>query len=163
MPFSTTHSVSRGIQRLMSAPRDLPASAPWTDPPIAREAASRAHQQLFAEYIKYLSEAMGIAEAWWQDLVLAKMNEGRDLKSAVEAAYERRFAGPACRPELVWTVRTFWVRCAALNKELPEDQRVPPEVFLLFWLLDGKHDEWVQVISAMPYWPIGLDGTGNWV
>jgi hypothetical protein len=163
MPFATTHSVSRGIQRLMSAPRDLPASAPWTDPPVAREVASHAHQVLFAEYTEYLSEAIGIAEAWWQNLVLAKMSEGKDLNRAVEAAYERRFAGPACRPELVWTLRTFWLRCVAVNKELPEDERVPPEVFLLFWLMDGKHDEWVQVISGMPYWPIGLDRKGNWV
>jgi hypothetical protein len=163
MPFSTNHDVPRGIQRLMSAPRDLPPSAPWEDPPIAKAAASGAHQELFDEYVEYLGDAIGIAEAWWQGLILGKMADGSDLKTAIEGAYERRFAGPACRPEVVWTLRTFWLSCVALNKDVPERQRVPPEVFLLFWLLDGKHDEWVQVISGMPYWPIGLDGKGNWI
>jgi len=147
----------------MSAPRDLPPSAPWIDPPISRAAASAAHQALFLEYTEFMADAIRLADIWWEGVIEARIRAGANRQAAIDSAYELRFAGPASSPELVWTLRTFWLRCVALNGELPEPQRVPPEVFLLYWLLDGQHDEWVQVISGMPYWPIGLDSNGNWV
>jgi hypothetical protein len=147
----------------MSAPRDLPSSAPWTDPPIARQAASQDHQELFAEYIEFMGDAIRLAEIWWEGVIRARELAGADRRSAIDSAYQLRFAGPASSPEVVWTIRTFWLRCVALNHKHPEKQGVPPEVFLLYWLLDEMHDEWVQVISGMPYWPIGLDANGDWV
>ena len=163
MPFSTIHDVTRGIQRLLSAPRDLPPSAPWMDPPIDKSAASEAHRALFNEYLEFMQDAVTIAEDWWEGMIRAKVEAGSDRRTAINAAYNGRFSGPASRPEVVWTLRTFWLRCVAVNREVPELQRVPPEVFLLHWLLDGQHDEWVQVITGMPYWPIGLDQQGDWV
>jgi hypothetical protein len=41
---------------------------------------------------------------------------------------------------------------------------VPPQVFLFGWLVsEGGHDEWVEVMTAMPYWPIGLSEQGEWI
>jgi hypothetical protein len=163
MPFSTIHNVERGVRRLMSAPRDLPASAPWTNPPITRGAASPGHRALFDEYLRFMGDAIGIAEAWWAGKVGETAQSGARWRAAVTEAYALRFAGPASCPEVVWTIRTFWLRCVAANRDVPDVQRVPPEVFLLYWLLDGQHDEWVQVLTCMPYWPIGLDAQGRWV
>jgi hypothetical protein len=163
MPFQTLHDVPRGIARLLSAPRDLPPSAPWLDPPIAKSAAAPQHLALFAQYTEFLGDAMAIAEDWWQALIQGHLDEGKDRTRALEDAYERRYAGPASCPEIVWTLRKFWLDCVALNRTLTSAQQVPPEVFLLHWLDDGRHQQWIQVLSAMPYWPIGLDATGNWV
>jgi hypothetical protein len=163
MPFATIHSVERGLRRLLLAPRDLPPSAPWTDPPISPRGASDEHVTLFREYVEYLADAMAIAEAWWDGLIALGREDGLDLQAAVAAAYERRFAGPASCAEVVWTIRTFWLRCVELNERTPYARRVPPEVLLLHWLWIDGHHEWVQVITGMPYWPIGLDGSGRWV
>ena len=163
MPFVTRHDVARGLWRLLAAPRDLPASAPWTDPPITRARASSAHRALFVEYLEYMHDAMALAETWWAGLIQAARESGLGEAEAVKKAYTRRFAGPVTRPEIVWTIRTFWLRCVEINHAVPDHERVPPEVFLLHWLADGEHDEWVQVLTAMPYWPMGLDEDGNWV
>jgi hypothetical protein len=163
MPFTTVHDVQRGIARLMSAPRDLPPTAPYADPPVTLAQASSAHQDLFAKYTGLLEEALALAEDWWGRLIQVQHDNGLSGDDALEAVYSRRAAGPASRPEVVWTIRTHWLECVAINETLPEAQRIPPEVFLLHWLRDGKHDEWVQVISGMPHWPIGLDADGNWV
>jgi hypothetical protein len=163
MPFTTVHDVQRGIRRLMTAPRDLPPTAPYADPPIALAQASPAHQELFADYCEILEQALELAEDWWGRLLEVQRDQGRDPEAALEAVYARRAAGPASRGEVVWTVRAHWLECVALNQTLPEAQRVPPEVLLLHWLCDGEHEEWVQVLSGMPYWPIGLDPAGNWV
>jgi hypothetical protein len=163
MPFQTVHDVQRGITRLMTAPRDLPATAPYPDPPIALAQASAEHKELFEQYLEILEASLEIAEDWWAGLLQVQRDDGKDAEGAFEAVYARRAAGPASRPEVVWTIRTHWLECVAINETLPEAQRVPPEVFLLHWLRDGQHDEWVQVISGMPHWPIGLDADGNWV
>lgn len=163
MPFTTIHNVERGITRLMTAPRDLPATAPYNDPPIALADASTDHQELFEQYLEILEQALEISEQWWGRLFDAQRGDGLDEEAAIEAVYSRRPAGPASSPEVVWTIRTHWLECIAINTALPEAQRIPPEVVLLHWLQDGEHDEWVQVLSGMPHWPIGLDVDGQWV
>lgn len=163
MPFVTRHDVARGVWRLLRAPRDLPPSAPWTDPPISRRRADDRYRELYDEYVEYLHDAMGIAEGWWAGLIQDARDAGLSEREALATAYDRRYAGPVTRPEVVWTVRTFWLKCVDLNRTMPEEARVPPEVLLLQWLLDDGHDEWVQVLTGMPYWPIGLDVNGNWV
>lgn len=163
MPFTTTHSIEKGIFRLLNAPRDLPASAPWREPPIERGVASDAYQRLFEEYEEDMEGAIDIAEQWWEDRIQARRVRGEDIQTILEESYCVSFAGPAGVGEVIWVVRKFWLRCVALNREMPEDQRVPPEVFLLHWLDDGQHTDHVQVLTGMPYWPIGLDEHGNWV
>jgi hypothetical protein len=163
VPFNTVHDVGRGIARLMSAPRDLPPTAPYPDPPLALAQAAAEHQELFAQYCEILEASLELAEDWWARLIEARVSAGIDEDEALEAVYSARPAGPASRPEVVWTIRTHWLECVAINEAHPEAQRVPPEVFLLHWLRDGEHDEWVQVLSGMPHWPIGLDANGRWV
>ena len=44
-----------------------------------------------------------------------------------------------------------------------DDQHIAPELSLLAWLRDGRHDSWVEVLTALPYWPVGLDAKGRWM
>lgn len=163
MPFTTTHSVEKGLYRLMNGPRDLPASAPWRDPPVEYAMASEAHKRLFEEYEQDMEGALDLAEQWWEDRIQRRIARGIDIQTILDESYAVSFAGPAGKLEIVWVVRKFWLRCVELNRERPEAERVPPEVFLLHWLDDGQHPDHVQVLTGMPYWPVGLDEHGNWV
>jgi hypothetical protein len=163
MPFATVHDMQRGIVRLLSAPRDLPPSAPWVDPPLSVSAASPQHSQLFEEYKDYLGDAMKIAEDWWHSLIQGHMDDGMNRDDAIEEAYAGRYAGPVSCPEIVWTLRKFWLGCDTINRTVEPAEQVPPEVLLLHWLNDGQHPQWIQVLTGMPYWPVGLDESGRWV
>ena len=164
MPFHPVHNPKRGIQRLLEAPRDVPVRdpIPWRSPPIRNAAASPAHRALFADYKKHLDGAIRKALAWWDDMVKAAIDRGADPAAAEKEVYHRTFSGPAARGEVIWTLRTYWLKCVAANREVPVEQRVPPQVMLLGWLVDERLDEWVTVLTGLPYWPIGLED-GEWV
>lgn len=157
------HDVSQGLSRLLSLPRDLDEA--WTRPnlPIHLSEASEAHRRLFQEYEKELDENIKIALEWWEGRLSVKQSVNKlDRKEALRAMYSETITGPASR-EIIWVVRKYWIECEKLNTSLPEAQWVPPEVFLLTWLMDGRHEQALEVLSGMIYWPIGLDNDGNWV
>lgn len=162
MPFMTRHDIQRGIRRLLTAPRDLPPSAPWRDPPIEKAEASDGHRDAYDRYLEALEPALEIAEQWWNGMMGRFTDQGVSVEDAMNQVYQTTFAGPAALPDLVWVVRTYWLECVAINESLPEPQRVPPEVFLLYWLVQDRRTEAVQVLSGMPYWPIGLSAEGCW-
>ena len=148
------------VARLLSAPLDLPLPPESPDPVRQGEAAEN-HENLFARYVAELQWAVSEAIPWWDALVRRRVERGESEEAAIRANYELRPAGPASRPEVVWVVRSFWLRCAHLNQTLPVDRRVRPEVFLLKWLQSStQYGVLVAVLSGMPYWPIGLDETG---
>ncbi len=156
------HDVNKGIVRLLSAPRDLPVAEPGQRPADAAGAPVESHQDLFARYAIDLQWAVSEAIAWWEALVRRRVERGETEEAAIRANYELRPAGPASRPEVVHVVRSFWLQCAGLNRMLPPERRVPPEVFLLGWLQrSAQFRTAVAVLSGMPYWPIGLDETGE--
>ena len=70
---------------------------------------------------------------------------------------------PADFTDVIGTIRRFWLECDALNKKIQRSERVPPEQFILEWLLDGEHDDLVSFLSKLTYLPIGLDQEGNWI
>jgi hypothetical protein len=163
MALTTNHSVEKGIFRLINAPRDLPACAPLRDSPIEPSEASELHRSAFSEYLVDMAEVYDFASKWWEATLDGIMEEnGISREEAVKVAIGRRFAGPAALPDVVWLVRTYWLKCIEINQDVPDTQRVPPEVFLLKWLMDRGEEEWVKLLTCMPYWPIGLDENGKW-
>lgn len=157
------HRVQQGLTRLLSLPRDLDET--WTRPnqPVHPSAASGGHRKLFQEYEKELDENIKIALDWWKGRLNVKQDrEKLDRIEALRAMYTETVAGPVS-PEIIWVVRKYWLECEKLNNSLPKPQWIPPEVFLLTWLMDGKHEQALEVLSGMIYWPIGLDEYGNWV
>lgn len=157
------HDISFGVRRLLGAPRDLPDAIRWLEPGPVLGSATLEHQQLFEDYVRRLDWAVGLAVPWWNSLVRNRMAHGDTEREAIRASYEMRPAGPASRPEVVWVVRSFWLACEDVNKQLERSRRVPSEVFLLEWLRTSERELPVSVLSAMPYWPIGLDEAGNFV
>ena len=161
MPLETIHNVDKGVSRLYTAPDDL-ESIPPHGRALAFEQASAEHRRLFAAYVADFAEVYDVAAEWWSSLVDAQMPEAGSREEAVEMAFDRRLAGPAAAPEVVSLVRSIWLECAAINAARPEAERVPPQVLLLGWLVETGRRDFVQLLTCMPYWPIGLDENGNW-
>ena len=156
------HDVQKGIWRLLNAPADLYSEVPDQGRIVSIAQASSAHQNLYSEYLTDFQSAYKIADNWWLGCVDALISDGYPKDEALELAYENRMAGPASAPEVVWFVRTYWLSFDEINKALPPEARVPPQVALLGWLVDEKRDEYIRLLTCMPYWPIGLDENGNW-
>jgi hypothetical protein len=165
MPFQPAHDVKRGLHRLLNAPFDVPVRDPLPLKALSIKlaAASPPHRALFAEYKGVLGGAMRAALEWWEGMITAAMNRGADAATAQKDVYRTVFAGPAARGEVVWAVRTHWLKCVAANREVAPEARVPPQVLLLSWLVDERRDDWVTVLTGMPYWPIGLSADGEWI
>ncbi|MCO5066551.1 MAG: hypothetical protein M9924_19395 [Rhizobiaceae bacterium] len=162
MAFKIVHNVQKAVQQLLEAPDDL---APLvTDQGRARPLtqAGSEHQSLYAQYITDFETAYEIGDAWWQDCVDAFTEDGHPEDEAVDLAYSKRLAGPASAPEVVWFFRTYWLAFDEVNRALPPEDRVPPQVALLGWLVEEDRTEYIRLLTCMPYWPIGLDENRNW-
>jgi hypothetical protein len=156
------HNIEKGLLSLLQGPRDLDGGTPV---PQRSPAAADAHPELrglFEHYHQGYEFLQPHCMRWWRGCIAASHEAGMTRDEAVDAAYDRRLAGPASAPEFVWFIRHFWLLCDKANRELPLEQRVAPQDLLLQWLVyAGNHDA-VQLCTAMPYWPIGMDVQGRW-
>jgi hypothetical protein len=68
-------------------------------------------------------------------------------------------------------IQAYWALCHEINHALVDKKRhVAPESLLLGWLRDSsgngsgdrRRNSWVEILSALPYWPVGLDADGRW-
>lgn len=142
--FDHRHGVERGIERLLGAAGDL-----RTTPirPLALADASEFHRLAHHAYARALERALSEAETWWTSERLAEHP-----------------SGVVSHPRVLGVIQAYWVLCEEINVILAgQDHQVAPEQLLLGWLLDGHHATWVDILSAMPYWPIGMDAAGHWI
>lgn len=161
MTLITLFRTDDGVERLMAQPAEArPATA--TGREFAAAEADRRHAELFASYRSDLRTAYGIASLWWEDTIAAQEKLGKSREDAIEEAFDRRLAGAASHPKVIWIVRRYWLACEQINEALPDEQKIPPEVFCLKWLVDIDETDLVRLLACMPYWPIGLDENGNW-
>ncbi len=163
MAFEIVHNVEKGVRQLLGAPTDV---ADWASEVQGRpRPLFEAHPTLrdvYARFLADLPDAYEMADDWWARCVGAQLDLGLDSAAALQAAYEKRVAGPASLPLVVWFIRSSWLAADRANRALPPEDRVPPEHVLLGWLVDAGLDEYVRLLTCMPYWPIGLDADGNW-
>ena len=148
-----TTPVQPGLERLLMAPNDVrpPDQVIHADP----ASITAEHAQLFHAYRAHLHLTLLQTQQWWAGIV--------SVRGSVEAAYLHTPVGPVVDPHVIGVIRAYWLACEAINATLPLCARVAPERMLLAWLVDGRHDSWVRLLTAMPYWPIGLDAEGRWV
>jgi hypothetical protein len=114
----------------------------------------------YQEEVIYVTE---IALDFWEEILEGCKLGSSDDAQAIRKAWINRPAGPAAYPGLVALIREYWLACHSINQQVAENERVPPWVFLLGWLIDAGDEQAVSVLACMPYWPIGLDRDGNWV
>jgi hypothetical protein len=159
--YMTEERMALGIARLLSAPRDLALSgAPVIESSPPREQAPDAHRKLYAKYRKDLKKVLDDAVAWWNDRTEVFKEEYGDTKQARLANWQEFPAGPVSDPYTVAVIRKTWLACDALNAQA--QTRVAPEALLLQWVIDEGDMVTAELLSAMPYWPMGLDGDGAW-
>lgn len=163
MRYMTEERMWAGIGRLLAQPRDMElcgARIIAHTPSFA--AAGEGHRRLYVQYRNSLGKVLRDAIEWWDSRTEVLKKE---LGSAKRARLEnwREFpAGPASDPFVVALLRRTWIDCDVLNRE-GDVHQVAPESLLLQWVVDDNDISTAEILSAMPYWPIGLDRAGNWV
>ena len=162
MEFRTAHDIEFGVTRLLAAPRDVYNASIYAKQQPSRDTA---HQNYVALYSSYISEFQWVfddaVESWEADLD-ELIEDGATLEDAIQSKIELCAAGPAESKPLVWLIRKYWLDCEEVGNCLAPDVRVRPEVLLLQWACEDGQHQFVQLLTAMPYWPIGLDENGNW-
>lgn len=155
--------VRSGVDRLLTAPSDL---LRWDAHLVAceRHEASQPHRQLFDAYVAELRPAVMRAIEIWDAEIAWAVRSSDGQSAAEESQWATYPAGPAVQPFFVEIVRRYWLACDELNREAPSPPCVAPEFFMLGWLADQLpvSDPVLQVLSCMPYWPIGQDFEGRW-
>jgi len=161
--FELMHPPIWGIRRLTGASRRMPSLQTVARPIATFGEAPLEYQRLFFAYEHHLEAALSIAEQWWAAAVDTTMARHRiGASQAAALAFDQHFGGPAACPELQWTVHHYWTECVRLNARTDVSCHAPPESLLLAWLQDDNHRGWLEAVSCLPYWPIGLDGAGRW-
>ena len=131
-------------------------------PGVAFTAASKPYRVLFEAYLAELRTAKGWSEEWWDSLVKAEKDRCGSKKRAVANVKTSWPVGPVAHKGMIGVIRKFWLGCQTLNQKSAESNRVPPEEFIMGWLI--RQDEALaEFLSDLPFWPIGIDGDGKWV
>lgn len=156
------HDVERGWMRLHHAPKDVRGTMPdYTETPDhipCRPALTALHRL----YLDDLLPAADQAVEWWSEIVEGHMEGDGSAREAAFRAYDGWPAGPAADETIVSVVRTYWLACVEQSVGLHPGEGMFPEDFLLATLDRHRHQRAILVLTAMPYWPIGLDENGKW-
>lgn len=156
--FPIRQEIAGRTKRLLGYLDGLDGIALGNTPPLGRATAK--FRALHARYLTDFERVYDTAVDFFEGPIEGRVGEyGMSRKAAIEDAYDRYFAGPAAAPEFVWLVRHHWLAFDALNRTLPEAQRVSPPHALLGWLEDKAL---IRMITCLPYWPIGRDADGRW-
>lgn len=159
--YMTQERMLNGIARLLAAPADLALSGAVVvadSPPF--EQASEAHRKLFQKYRKELRKALDDAVQWWDHRTAVFEEETGNARQAQLENWREFPAGPVSDPATVAVVRKYWLACAQLNSQ--PGAKVAPEQLLLQWVVDEGDMVTAELLSGMPYWPMGLDESGHW-
>ncbi len=158
--FEGRHGTARGIDRLLGAARDLRVEP---RDPVALAEASEFHRLAHYGYLRDLERALVEAERWWTAELGQREARGMSAEQAVDDCYAAHPIGPVAHPRVLGVVQAYWALCEEINEVLrTTEQPIAPEQLLLGWLLDGHRDSWVDVLTAMPYWPVAIDDRGRW-
>ncbi len=161
--YMTAERMDAGIARLLSQTQDLEVHGVRrvaVSPPLKQ--AGEAHRKLYAKYRKELKKVLAEAVEWWDGRTEVLTEELGSAKQARLANWKEFPAGPVSDPYTVAVLRQYWLACDALNDDCAPDRRVAPEAFLLQWVIDDGDLVVAEILSGMPYWPIGIDADGNW-
>lgn len=160
--FAHRHDVARGLERLLGAGADLRPRASGLA--LTFEDADETHRLAHAAYLRDLERALIEAERTWARALEHRAARGSTREQALDDLYLRHRVGPVGHPRVLGVIQAYWALCHEINHALVDQKRhVAPEHLLLGWLRDGRHDSWIELLSALPYWPVGLDADGKWI
>ena len=131
-------------------------------PGVAFSAASKPYVALFEAYLAELRTAKGWAEDWWESLIEAEKDRCGSKKRAVANIKTSWPVGAVAHKGMIGVIRKFWLGCQTLNQKNAESKRVPPEEFIMGWLIT-QDEALAEFLSGLPFWPMGIDEDGKWV
>jgi hypothetical protein len=163
--FAHRHDVERGLERLLAAGADLRVRASTAARELSLAEADDAHQLAHAAWLRDLELALIESERAWVRELSHREARGSTREQALDDLYTKHRAGPVGHPRVLGVIQAYWVLCHEINHALVDAKRhVAPEQLLLGWLRDSRRREsWLEILSALPYWPVGLDADGRWV
>lgn len=156
----TENSLERARQLVAAisdvAPPDHPQSKDFN-------AANADYTHLFERYQAALTDAVAEALTWWNGLIDLSMQRNHCSRQRAEHdALTEAPVGPASHGRVIAAVRRFWLDCDALNRLNTEGDRVPPEQFVLGWLIE-RNPALAAVLGSWTYFPVGLDHQSHWI
>jgi hypothetical protein len=158
--FGLGHDVRRGLDRLLGAGIDL---RPHAMGRVALHDASEPHRLAHMAWQQELERALIEAERWWLDELARRESRGLSAEQARKQLLATHVAGPAGHPRVIGAIQAYWALTHEINHALVDHgQHVAPELLLLAWLRDGRRESWLELLSALPYWPVTLDAAGRW-
>jgi hypothetical protein len=174
--FAHRHDVARGLERLLGAGADLRPRASATAREPSRSDADDTHRLAHAAWLRDLERALIEAERAWARELTHREARGSTREQALDDLYATHRAGPVGHPRVLGVIQAYWALCHEINHALVDAKRhVAPENLLLGWLRtsssrpsgpdassDRGRDSWLEILSALPYWPVGLDTDGRW-
>ena len=156
-------ALAAGIERLLASPHDLEVCRPDALKVDLGGRGSSRHGKLFDDYVQSLQRVIPEARRIWLAIIERCHQSTGDADKAMLEAFRFQPAGAGFDSRVVGVIRAYWLACDEMNAGLLIQERVPPQVFLLQWLIDCRDKDAVEVIAGLPYWPIGLDHAGRWV
>jgi hypothetical protein len=156
------HDVGLGRLRLNLVPKDVRDPEDQTAGLPLPQTVPDSHRSAHANWLQEVSWAADQAIDWWRTIADGFRDPGLSWADAARQAYQQWPSGPASSEYIVSVVRRHWLNCERLNAGLPTRAVIWPEDFLLGTLDPQVHHRVLLVLTAMPYWPIGLDENGNW-
>ncbi|MDW3224258.1 MAG: hypothetical protein R8G34_15485 [Paracoccaceae bacterium] len=159
----TGHNARTGIYRLHNAPRDAYTLRDYSNAIFELDDAPEVFRSAYGDFLEDITDALNGAMSHWQDQIDAQIEEGDSEKEAIMRLTLTMLGGPARHQPFISAIRRNWLAIQAISQPLPAEARwVAPETIMAKWPYDQKLSELVSVVSAMPYWPVGLDEDGNW-
>jgi hypothetical protein len=144
------------VDALLAAVRDIaPAGHPA---PVSIGEAGESYRKAFEQYVADLGRARAAGEAWIKgrvDVIVEGTAQSRE--EALREVLAESPLGPADHASVIGAIRRNWLRCATMNASVRAEQRVPPEQFMLGWLVETNQIDLVTLLVPLPYWPVGLD------
>jgi hypothetical protein len=137
-------------------------------------------KKLIEQFAADLMAVRTFAEAWWRDLLDREEQATGSLTAALAAIKLRWPAGPVTHPRVIAVVRQYYFSAERLNSQIAAerkdeteilelsqadvdeliDEEVAPSTLLKEGLETSKWGDLSDFLSALPYWPIGMDGAG---
>lgn len=156
------HSVDFGWEIRFQAPKDVRDPTNREPQAPASIAVMPAYAALGRAWRADLAAAADGAVDWWTAVVTKQRQGEEPWRDAAIKAYRLFLSGPGGHEALISVVRRYWLAAVDLSRDLPPDQRMLPEDFLLSGLDRTRDRRSVLILTAMPYWPIGIDAQGRW-
>jgi hypothetical protein len=153
----------QNVERLLMAPDDLIVCSARLAGSDVEQRGVQAHQDLFREYLGTLQPVARQVADWWLGAIAQRQQALGNAEEARKELIATFPAGPAQDPRLIRVVREYWLACDQINQGIARADWVDPPRLLLAWAAERADSVSREVLASMPYWPLGMTESGEWM